>query len=260
MLMRCSTLLAAVASIGLTAAIASAGTIETYDDGTDIGIWNLTTNLNKPRLIQPSGGNPGKFLEQDDVAGGLPQWETATPQWQPGFNDTYKNFSAYTGNYAAAGVSGMSMDVNVIQQGNWATDRAPTLKLARWDDVNQTVLVEATYTGPDLPDDIAPVGWNNYAFPIDSAATDIPAGWVVDRGDGQPATGADWVALMNRVDLATFGFYKPGFFYSSLGSWSEGIDNIAITSVPEPASIGALGLVAFGFLRRAPRASSRATR
>lgn len=258
--MRRSTLFAAIASLGLSAAIAGASTIETYDDGTDLGIWNLTTNPNKPRIIQAHGGHPGMFLEQDDVAGGKPEWATATPQWQPGFNDTYKNFSDYTGNYSAAGVTAMSMDVKVIQQGNWATDRAPTLKLARWDDVNQTVLVEATYTGPDLPDDNAPPNWNNYAFPIDSNSTVIPDNWVVERGDGQPATGADWVTLMNRVDLATFGFYKPGFFYSSLGSWSEGIDNIAITTVPEPVLMGATGLVALGLFRRSPRASSRATR
>src|SRR5262245_18830712 len=86
--------------------LARATTIETYDDGTDLGIWNLTTNLSKPRIIQPSGGNPGKFLEQDDVAGGKPEWETADPLWQPGFNDDYKNFSPYTGNFAAAGVTG----------------------------------------------------------------------------------------------------------------------------------------------------------
>src|SRR5262249_4748178 len=133
---------------------------------------------------------------------------------------------------------------------NWATDRAPTLRLDRWDDVNSTVLIDATYTGPDLPNDHPPPNWRTYSFPVAAQSTTIPAGWVVSRGDGQVATDADWVTLMQRVDLTTFGFWKPGFFYSSLGSWSEGIDNIQIIAVPEPGCLAAAGMLALITMRR----------
>lgn len=251
--MRQFNFLAAGLSVALLVSSAGATTVETYDQGTDIGQWSLTTNPSKPRIFQTTGGNPNGFLEQDDVAGGKPEWATASPRYQPGFNDTYKIDSDFTGNFAAVGVTGFSIDVNVLHPGNWATDRAPTIRIDRWDDVNQTILVEATFTGADLPDDTPPAGWNTYAFNIPATSTTIPAGWDVERGDGATATDADWVTLMQRVDLTSFGFWKPGFFYSSLGSWSEGIDNVTITTTPEPATLGLLGLGLVGLVRRRSR-------
>src|SRR3954468_7615030 len=99
-LMRYSSLFIAGLLAGSMSGFAGASVVENYDGGTDLGIWCLTTNLTKPRVIQPSGGSPGKFLEQDQVAGGKPEWATADPLWAPGFSDDYKNFSPYTGNFA----------------------------------------------------------------------------------------------------------------------------------------------------------------
>ncbi len=42
-----------------TVAATHANFIETYDDGTDVGIWNCS--LSVPRIIETSGGNPGAY-------------------------------------------------------------------------------------------------------------------------------------------------------------------------------------------------------
>ena len=36
--------------------------VETYDDGTDIGLWHCSTGV--PRIPETSGGNPGAYIQQ----------------------------------------------------------------------------------------------------------------------------------------------------------------------------------------------------
>src|SRR5215813_14913746 len=36
--------------------------IETYDDGTDVGLWHCSAGV--PRIIEIAGGNPGAYLQQ----------------------------------------------------------------------------------------------------------------------------------------------------------------------------------------------------
>ena len=56
-------------SIALSTAVLSAGNdtetntfIETYDDGTDVGLWHCS--LGVPRIIEITGGNPGAYLNR----------------------------------------------------------------------------------------------------------------------------------------------------------------------------------------------------
>ena len=108
--------------------------------------------------------------------------------------------------------------------------RAVTLHLMSWDTTSNGVAFDATYTLPDIPD--VPVGWQHYEVPIDAQSATIPAGWVITRGDGTPATDADWATFMHQIDLVGFGYWKPGFFYPSLGLWQLGIDNIHNSAQP----------------------------
>jgi hypothetical protein len=45
-----------------TGAATRASFIETYDDGTDVGLWHCS--LGVPRIIEPNGGNPGAYLSR----------------------------------------------------------------------------------------------------------------------------------------------------------------------------------------------------
>jgi hypothetical protein len=210
--------------------------IETYDDGTDVGLWHCSVNV--PRILEPSGGNPGAYLQQGGFSSHVPTWASISTRFQPGVNDTYKIDSIYTGDWTSLGVTSITVDLNVIQVATWATDRAVTLDLLQMDETGFNVTYDATYTLPDLPD--PPVGWQTYSFPVNANSPTIPQGWVFTRGDGTPGTDAEWSPFLHRIDLTSIGFYKPGFAYPGLGTWILGIDNIEIdfqtgpTPTPSP--------------------------
>ena len=212
--------------------------IETYDDGTDVGLWHCSVGV--PRIIEASGGNPGAYLQQGGFSSAIPTWASISTRFQPGVNDPYKIDSIYTGDWTSLGVTSIAVDLNVIQVATWATDRAVTLELLQMDETGFNVNYDATYTLPDLPE--PPIGWQTYSFPVDANSPTIPQGWVFTRGDGTPGTDAEWSPFLHRIDLTSIGFYKPGFAYPSLGTWILGIDNVEIdfqagpTPTPSPTA------------------------
>ncbi len=105
--------------------------IETYDDGTDVGLWHCS--LGVPRIIEASGGNPGAYLQQGGFSTSIPTWGSVSTRFQPGVNDPYKIDSIYTGDWTTLGVTSIAVDLNVIQVATWATDRAVTLGRSRRD-------------------------------------------------------------------------------------------------------------------------------
>jgi hypothetical protein len=222
---------------GIVAA-ARANFIETYDDGTDVGLWHCSVGA--PRIIEVTGGNPGAYVQQGGFSTSIPTWASISTRFQPGVSDPYKIDSIYTGDWTSLGVTSIIVDLNVIQVATWATDRATTLELLQMDETGFNVNYDATYTLPDLPD--PPVGWQTYSFPVDANSPTIPQGWVFTRGDGTPGTDAEWSPFLHRIDLTSIGFYKPGFAYPSLGTWILGIDNIEIdfqagaTPTPTPSA------------------------
>jgi hypothetical protein len=201
--------------------------VENYDV-TDIGQWDASTHV--PRVIEPKGGNPGAYLAQGGMGTSIPTWGTASPRYQPGFNDTYKVDSVFTGDWTDAGVTAFSVDMEIIQAGMWATDRGVTLQLMQMDDSGFNVNYDATYTIPlgDAP----PVGWQTYAFPVNANSRTIPAGWVFTHGDGTPATDAEWSQFLKRIDATTVGFYQPMVAYPYRGTWTVGLDNVTLRTVP----------------------------
>src|SRR5438034_2785604 len=212
--------------------------IETYDDGTDVGLWHCSVGAR--RMVETTGGNPGAYLQQGDFSSSIPTWASISTRFQPGVPDPYKVDSIFTGDWTSLGVTSIAVDLNVIQVATWATDRAVTLELLQMDETGFNVTYDATYTLPDLPE--PPVGWQTYSFPVDANSPTIPAGWVFTRGDGTPGTAAEWSPFLHRVDLTSIGFYKPGFAYPSLGTWILGVDNIEIdfqagpTPTPTPTA------------------------
>src|SRR6266508_1103148 len=99
--------------------------IETYDDGTDVGLWHCS--LGVPRTIEASGGNPGAYLQQGGFSSHVPTWASISTRFQPGVNDPYKIDSIYTGDWTSLGVTTITVDLNILQVATWGTDRAVTL-------------------------------------------------------------------------------------------------------------------------------------
>lgn len=198
------------------------GFTETYSPGTrDVGHWTLTTNDLRVRVIEPTGGNPGGYL-YGEVASPIPTWSSVSPRIDPEAGGE----SFFVGNYLANDIRRISADLCVYQAGSWSESRTVTLQLVRWDVANATVALEATYSLPDIPN--VPDGWRHYKFSVDARSATIPPGWQLERGDGTPATDADWAVLMHQIDVVSFGLWKPGYMYPALGLWELGIDNIHI--------------------------------
>jgi hypothetical protein len=115
----------------------------------------------------------------------------------------------------------------------------------------------ATYTTALIPNQ--PVGWNHYDFTVNANGGAVPSGWVFTHGDGSPGTDAEWATFLSRVDLTSIGYYAPGTFYPSTGSWTLGLDNPTVTTaaVPEPAAapLILIGCVLTTILRTLKRGS-----
>jgi hypothetical protein len=241
---------------------ACASYTETYDNGSDVGQW--VASFNVPRQIQSAGGSPlgpgiplGSYLQQGGFSSSIPTWGTASTRYQPGFNDQFKENSVFVGDWTAAGVTDFSVDLNVIQSGNWpAPGRPLTLQLMQMDDTGFGVNYVATYTTALMA--TPPIGWTHYDFTINAGGGVVPSGWVFTHGDGSPATNAEWSTFLSRVDLTSIGYYAPGTFYPSTGTWTLGIDNPSVTTtVPEPRSIALLLLGICGIISLYRRAEKR---
>jgi hypothetical protein len=197
---------------------------ETYDAGTpDTGHWILTTDPARPRVIEPTDGNPGGYL-YGEVATAVPTWSTASTRYQPGVDDASKRDSIFVGNYYLNDINYLSADLRIYQAGSWTADRTVTVILRSWDTATDSVAYEATYSLPDMPN--IPQGWQRYEFRIDARSARVPSGWVFMHGDGTPGSDAEWATFMQQIDFVGFGYWKPGYAYPSLGLWTLGIDNI----------------------------------
>ncbi len=119
------------------------------------------------------------------MAGAIPAWFIPVGTAGP-----------FLGDYAGEGVTRLGIDLQFFASGTNVPRQALTLHLESAFGTNQTSqVVEAYYVGPDTRTRRS--GWFTYDYPVPSAATTIPAGWVVVRRDGQQATNADWVRLMH---------------------------------------------------------------
>src|SRR5438445_12264062 len=98
---------------GSTASV-SGGTntfIETYDDGTDVGLWPCSVNV--PRILETNGGNPGAHIQQGGFISHVPTWSSVSPRLQPGANDTYKIDSIYTGDSTTLCPTRLIVELNI---------------------------------------------------------------------------------------------------------------------------------------------------
>src|SRR5262245_901907 len=177
-----------VASLGL-AASAAADVIDTFDNNVNLGTWRLTSNPDRLYRIEPSGGNPGAYLHAQ-VSTAVPTWYIDQPAGNP-----------FVGDFAAEGVSAFRFDMR-ISGGSQVPDRNMTLHLVTTLGTGDPLLgIEAYFVGTDISQ--FPPGWTTFAYPLDSAAANIPAGWVVTEGNGSPGTAADWHMLVTHVENVT---------------------------------------------------------
>jgi len=217
--MRTNSLAAILAVVVLTAPALAATTTtvaETFDGTLDQVTWRLGT-LDQ---INSAGGNPGAYLRNPELDSAVPTPVYVGPLPSPFFGD-----------YRAANVTSLGLDVNVFAA-SFGVDKNRPLSLVLTSDMGT----------PDDPSDDCDVyvvgksnvprvgsGWQAFDFKVPSASTTLPNGWVV-RGFCAGLTQNDaWNAVITNVTRVTFPFADPDTFWF-FQIWNLGIDNVRITS------------------------------
>ena len=206
----------AAAVVLLSFASGTSTTTETFDGPLDQATWRLGT-LDE---IEDAGGNPGAFLRNRQLDAAVPA---------PVFVGTAP--SAFVGDYRAAGVTSIAIDVNVFAA-SIGVDRSRTL----------TLLLMSEMGTPDDPSDDCAVyfvgnrslprvgsGWQTYPFHLPSGKTRLPPGWSVSGACAGLSPDDAWNAVVTGVTRVSFPFADPGTaWYFQV--WDVGLDNVRVTA------------------------------
>jgi hypothetical protein len=224
-----------VATVAVNAPLRAATFVDTFTGGANSAGWSF--NSFNPDTIESTGGNPGAWLRNNLL-------DTFAPILT---NDAAID-SNFNGNLRAKGITAMGVDARTDHADFGAGGRDFSLLLR---DTKGTPLDPedddyAYYVGPLVPQ--VGQGWVSYDFPVPSQSTEpLPGGWTGGYA-GDPEhfrPGIDWNDVITSVDQVEFWWLNPSFF-AIFQQWDVGVDNVRVTSIPEPAS--AIALAALGSL------------
>ncbi|MEM9382283.1 MAG: hypothetical protein AAGB93_20170, partial [Planctomycetota bacterium] len=202
-----------------TSAVAQVG-VEDFEGGNPDG-WELWFSVYNS--IEPTGGNPGAYLELDNFTSG-----PATCHYVEIFPDRSGPGLLHSGDWRAAGVGSVSIDLDV-QQGLYLGDL--TLRLVSdpgtpgttSDDCVLSILLPMAGAGA--------AGWRTYTFDVPTAQATLPPGWEVLAGSPCSPSLPDiaWNAVVRDVDWIEFRYDGNPPAFCQFTSWMLGVDNIAVS-------------------------------
>ena len=229
----------AAAAVALSAPSASA-VVTTFDNGTEG--WSVSGR----DTISPTGGNPGANMDVfiDEAFGADTR------------NETNANFLGDYTRFGAPVRIGLDMKVNSIRTVP-AGNEVPRDLVVELRDYNPpgsdypyvSVWMNFGEIGSHLP------GWRHFEVTVDPTQTALPAGWG-GTGAEDPITfepilppGRTFASVLANVEEIHFSTFVPGFFYT-FTTFEVQVDNIEVSAVPEPASLGLLAGAGLLALRR----------
>jgi hypothetical protein len=233
---------AALATSAIAIAPARAATfVDTFTGGANSAGWNFGSF--NADVIESSGGNPGAWLHNNLL-------DTFAPILS---NDPTIN-SNFNGNLRAKGVSSIGVDARTDHADFGAGGRNFSLLLRDTKGTPNDADDDdyAYFVGPEVPQ--VGQGWVSYDFPVPSQSTAaLPPGWTGGYS-GDPEhfrPGVDWNNVITHADSIEFWWLNPAFF-AIFQQWDVGVDNVRVTSIPEPASLMSLSAIGAGavLLRR----------
>ena len=212
-----------------TPVVAQSG-VEDFESGNPDGWEVWFSNYN---AIQPTGGNPGAYLELDDLTQGPAtcQFLEIFPAGDPGAMT-----HAHSGNWRNAGVDRVTVDFNVFQTSSTIGVGDVSIELTSDPgtpaDPNDDCTIRLALVGVSatMP------GWQTYVFDVPSAQMFLPVGWEVDSLSpcfaGSPD--AAWNSVMEDVDQMRFRFDSAPGTFCAFTSWIFGVDNITVEGMAVP--------------------------
>lgn len=213
--------------IGLTL-LASAATlhaeqvVDDFESGANPNQWGWTNNDGGAYLIQPSGGNPGEWLDS-----GLPYFSDHPNLTSIPAAGTALKTALASGTLTSASFDFQRLDTSASSGCHPTYTTPSTFSLELMDmhtDPGGAIIEAHLMTGPDSP--TAPSSWQNVSFTIPSDSTDaIPDGWELNA---PPELNYTWPELMQNIDGIRFFSVNPDdLTYDAC--WELGADNVVIT-------------------------------
>ncbi len=205
------------AALLLAASAHGSTTTVTFEDGVNTGLWTYGFGMSIPM----SGGNPGRYLRSQGLDTFAPQLRT-------------QGSSIFTGDYRAAGVTALGVDLQTFAVDFSAAERPLSLLLVS--DNGTPGNFDDDYAAYIVGDSDIPVpgeGWKSFSFDVPSSSLSLPAGWnFIQFGFKSPAN-PDWNDVITDVSEVIFFSGDPEFFFI-FQMWTLGADNISITTAPPP--------------------------
>lgn len=204
----------------LPAAATATQVMDNFESGTNPNQWGWTNNDGGHYIIQPSGGNPGAWLDS-----GTPYYSDHPNLLSIPPDGTTLRAALDSGTLTSA-----SLSFQKFQSGCFPFYDSPsTFSLALFDlhsDPGGAVIEAHTITGPGSIGVRHLSQWSRASFEIPSDSTDaVPDGWELNA---PPELNYTWQDLMQNVDGIRFWVINPDDFTFD-ACWRLGADNVAVT-------------------------------
>jgi hypothetical protein len=216
---RMKTLLAALL-LSLPFAATATQVVDNFESGTNPNQWGWTNNSGGHFIIEPTGGNPGAWLDS-----GTPYYSD-----RPNLTTIPPAGSALRTALDSGTLSSAAFAFEKLRSGCFPTYTSPsTFSFGLFDlhsDPGGAVIEAHTVSGPWSIGMPQLSQWEHAQFPIPSNSTDaVPDGWELNA---PPELNYTWQDLMQNIDGIRFWVINPDDFTFD-ACWRLGADNIVIT-------------------------------
>jgi hypothetical protein len=187
--------------------------------------YDMTLGIPQAEYFPETGGNPGYYLRNSDLATFAPRLYIPDSEGNP-----------FTGNFVEKNVQEIGVDARTFAASFGVPERPFSIMLIRFNGAPQDpdAWDYVYYIGDEAPQ--VGAGWQTYTFAIPSAYTGtLPEGWFGGHsGDLENLPdGVTWQDVISEVDQVELLWGHPAWFYL-LQDFDLGVDNVRVVLDGEP--------------------------